>query len=69
MTTFSPPSSPTAERQLSKAQARRKVLAEIDSAEFTSVPFHMEPRTKLTKTCFPFYVITGNFMFEVRNAL
>ncbi|KAG9021223.1 Inorganic phosphate transporter pho84, partial [Tulasnella sp. UAMH 9824] len=35
MTTFSPPSSPTAERQISKAEARRKVLAEIDNAVFT----------------------------------
>lgn len=44
MTTFSPPSSPTAERQISKAEARRKVLAEIDNAEFTK--FHV--RTVLT---------------------
>ncbi|KAG8891205.1 Inorganic phosphate transporter pho84, partial [Tulasnella sp. 417] len=35
MTTFSPPASPTNERQISKAEARRRVLAEIDNAVFT----------------------------------
>lgn len=65
MTTFSPPSSPTNERQISKAEARRKVLAEIDNAVFTYVPFFPHgTEDRVDQACFHLY---HNRKFHVRS--